>query len=1450
MKFGKVLHIILAVLIAIFLSGHFLLNNKKVQQKTAQYIVKIVKSSLNADVSAGRTQFVYPFGVAIEDLALFDLEKDTLVKINSAVIRLKPLQLLKNKVSITSIRLQSPSVKLYKADSISAPNYAFLTNLSKGDSSTKGSGKSFRANLILIRNGSIKYDLKSAEQTDSVFNKNHIVVSGLNANLSLKAMSSDSLAFIVRKLAFAEQAGFKLSRTKGSVTVGKDFTHVSNLQFSTPGSYFNISELYAQAGLVNHPQGIPSLDAHFDASVTASDFKSFLPQLKCLEDPIDMNLDCKGNGSTLSVSSLVLSAGEIFNINGRGTILTGQEKIFKGCRDLRLNGRFNDNLADWLGGQLCGFGITLPDQCHAFGDGSFNLVCNSTNGDINSDLDLVCQAGTLHGSLNTSNQTYQASLQGKEIMLDALTGNSDFGKLDILADATITGSQKQYSGNFSSDITSFTYKNYDYRGISVNGTVSPDKIVSDLVFSDRNGSLFLDASVGIGNNPSYDLRMTADSLNLSAYNLTERDSMILSARFTADLDGKDIDEISGKISLDSLSYSDSEGSWDLENLTADIGDKNESTKFISLSGDFINLSVVGDYRISTLPYTLSRACGDVLPTIGKMLASNLGADKQARPNNFVIDAGIENADMVEPLLHFPLDLKDPAKLKFTFNDADSVYSGQVSVPSIEVSGENISQLQFVLNTDKGTCRSELSGKYGDKDKVDIKASLLAFEDIIRGTYNWSNTKGDIRGSAKSLSQFFRYDPKNGLKSMLLIDSTKVYVNNTEWKVSITDIRTDKGKITVNGLDIKNIDQQLGIDGTISADSSDVINVFLRNIDLDHTLSMLHANSIMLKGIASGNISVAGLIGRPVFYGSFNIDDFSFMDSYHGRLAADCHWDQVDEKVVLNGEMNNPGIEHTLLTGHYIPKTNDLDVIINARHTDLHFLNHWTSGVFKELSGRTTGSLRLFGTLPDLDLEGESLLEEAEFVQESVNTTFLIRQDTLWFKPGQMSFTDVEFYDEYGHDGILTCILNHDHFSNWSVDMTADVADMLVYSQPRTEKSSFYATVYAEGSMRLLYDKRNGLGVSVDARTAPGTRLGLKPNSGSVADYNFITIVDRNTVEINEDVVSAIISDNKKKSSDYSLDLNIQCSEDAIIDMSLSSLTGFFRGNGDIYVNYTPKNGVFLNGIYNLSQGQCSFSVEDLIRKNFTLLDGSYVRFNGSPMDTELNLLTYHNVNSVSIYDLDPSASSSNNVRVRCLLGVSGNASEPKLTFDIDMPMGTSEEKEILASATATEEQRNIQFIYLLAIGRFYTFNVNPEMNAGLTPSAMESLVNSTVTGQVNNLLSQVLDNDKVSISSNLSASSYLNNDATNLNNKELEGILEAHLLNNRLLVNGSFGYRENTINNTSNFVGDIDARYLLYETPRHDKKLSIKGYNKSNDKYFSKTTLTTQGVGLVYEMDF
>ena len=1447
MKTGKVLHILLIALTAMFLSGHILLNNKKIQQNAALHVVRIAQAAIGTDVSAGRVQLTYPFGITIEGLTVYDLNHDTLAHAASVSMYLKPMQLLRHKVSITSVRVNSPSVRL-KADSIGMePNYAFLTALAgNSDEPMK-----LRANSVLIRNGSVSYDILSEQQTDSLFNPSHIGVSSLTANLSLKEVSRDSISVIIRKLTFAEQSGFKLAKAKGAVTIGKDFSQLSGLTISTPSCRFEAARLSAGIGLASQLSGLPDIEMDLRTTVTASDFKAFMPQLAGMTAPVDINVNGSSRDGNMTLNALYIhTPGDVIDLSMSGTVLMDTALNITGCRYTEAHGTFSAALPAWLESQLSGFGLAVPSKCAVLGDGSFKTHLESTSGNLAADFELVSQAGIVSGSIDGVDSLFNGTLRASDIDLKAITSQQDLDRCSLTAQAQFRRAEDGFNGTFTSNIESLVYRRYRYRNIALNGSFSPGHIQTGLDFTDRNGALNLESSIGYGQIPFCSIKLDADSLNLAAYHIAGQDSMSLTTTVTANLIGNSIDNINGKISVDSLYYADREGDWAMNNLTVSIGQFNDLIRVMTVYSDFFNVSLVGDYRLSRIPGSLAKACSSVLPTIGGMVGTKLGADDYgSNSNSFAIEANLDNTDFMQKVFHRPVSIGEPAHLQMTFIDDECFCMGHLSVPSATIAGKRLSDAQVNINSADSTCHAQITAFYGESatDGISINTSLLAFADIVRAEFSWSDATGYMRGTAKTLSQFYAYNRYNGLKSVSYLDTTNVTVNGTEWNLSIARVATDRHKISISDFCAGNENQYLYADGTVSADSSDVIRLSMNNIDLDRTLSVFGINdALRLEGIASGSISVAEVLGNPIFDGSFTIDGFRFMDSSHGRLTAYCRWNRHARRVEINGDMLDEGISSTRLNGIYMPDSKFIDVSIDADHTDMHFLNTWTKSAFNDIDGQAIGQLRLFGNLPHLDLEGQAILENGRFVQDAVKTAFIIKHDTLWFEPGRMLFKDVEFYDEKGHDGLLTCILNHDHFSNWRVDMTADVANMLVYDQPKSDKSDIYASVYAEGSMDLKYDKAGGLAISVNARTAPGTRIGYKPATGTVTDYKFLTIVDRNTVKINEETVRNIIPAQTKNGKRFSLDFDIECSEDALIEMSMPSLNGFFRGNGDISFKYNPKDGPDINGIYNLSYGQCAFSLEDVIRKNFTLADGSYVRFNGSPMDTELNLQTYHNVNSVSIYDLDPSASTNNKVRVRCLLGVTGNVNDPRLTFDIDMPAGTSEERDILASATSTEEQRNLQFMFLLAIGRFYTYDVNAGQNDGLTPSTMESIVNSTVSGQINNLLSQVLDNEKVSISSNLSASSYLTNDATDLSNKELEGILEAHLLNNRLLVNGNFGYRENTINNTSNFIGDFEVKYLLL--PRQG--ISIKGYNKSNDKYFSKATLTTQGVGLVFERDF
>ena len=123
---------------------------------------------------------------------------------------------------------------------------------------------------------------------------------------------------------------------------------------------------------------------------------------------------------------------------------------------------------------------------------------------------------------------------------------------------------------------------------------------------------------------------------------------------------------------------------------------------------------------------------------------------------------------------------------------------------------------------------------------------------------------------------------------------------------------------------------------------------------------------------------------------------------------------------------------------------------------------------------------------------------------------------------------------------------------------------------------------------------------------------------------------------------------------------------------------------------------------------------------------------------------------------------------------------------------------------------------------------------------MRSSLSTTLTSQLNSAISSVLGNQ-----SNWSFGTNFMPGTQGWNTMEVDGLLQGRLLNDRLIINGNFGYRDHP-SYTSNFVGDFDIRYLL--TPRGN--ISLRAYSETNDRYFTKASLTTQGVGITLQRDF
>ncbi len=314
---------------------------------------------------------------------------------------------------------------------------------------------------------------------------------------------------------------------------------------------------------------------------------------------------------------------------------------------------------------------------------------------------------------------------------------------------------------------------------------------------------------------------------------------------------------------------------------------------------------------------------------------------------------------------------------------------------------------------------------------------------------------------------------------------------------------------------------------------------------------------------------------------------------------------------------------------------------------------------------------------------------------------------------------------------------------------------------------------------------------------------------------------------------------------YSINLQGDITPDAQLVLLMDPVGGDkikATGSGNMRLAYNNADDKFeIYGKYTLDRGSYNFTLQDIIIRDFTIRNGSSISFNGDPYSAALDINAIYSLNA-NILDLDQSFSADKelnrtNVPVYAVLKANGAMSQPDISFDLEFPTLTSDAYRKIKSIISTEDMMNRQIIYLLALNKFYTPDY---MNNVKNNNELSSVASSTISSQLSNLLGQI--SDKWSISPNFRSNKG------DFSDMEVDLALSSQLLNNRLIFNGNFGYRDNTYNTrNSNFIGDFDIEYLI----NSKGTIRLKAYNHFNDQnYYVRNAMTTQGVGIMFKRDF
>ncbi|MDE5785251.1 MAG: translocation/assembly module TamB, partial [Duncaniella sp.] len=733
------------------------------------------------------------------------------------------------------------------------------------------------------------------------------------------------------------------------------------------------------------------------------------------------------------------------------------------------------------------------------------------------------------------------------------------------------------------------------------------------------------------------------------------------------------------------------------------------------------------------------------------------------------------------------------------------------------------------------------------------------DNVLAGLRWHIDAPGKYDGALRVNTVFYRDSTVEEIPLCSRVDvlNSRIVFNDTVWEVAPSAVSLTPGRIAVNNFHIGRQGQQLDINGAVTADSTDILSVKLRNIDLGYVFETLGINHVTFGGIATGNFYASQLFkeSRSMYTPDLKVKGFSYNGCILGDAEIKSEWIPDIQGISIVADITESGGDHTIADGVIRPVASELDFNFDARQLPVGFLNPFMEAFAEDVTGRASGQARLFGTFHDINLSGRLLAEDLSLRVKFTNTLYNVARDSVIIVPGRIAFDNILLRDRYDNTALLSGELTHNSFhdASFRFDVT-DAHDLLCYDiSERMTTDSWFGRVFGSGSV-MIRGVPGMINIGVNLATAPHTVFTLKlDDSQSAEEYDFITFHDRDKARKDSiaalDPLPLMIRELRNRRNneeagpptEYVLDFNLDVTPAATLNIIMDPVSGdkiSAVGNGHMRMNYASTGDFKIFGNYNINRGSYNFTLQDIILKDFTLADGSSIKFSGNPDAAQLDLKATYTVNA-NLTDLDESFSQDKelnrtNVPVNAVLLVKGDMRQPDIDFDLEFPTLTRDVDRKVRSIVSTEEMMNRQIIYLLALNRFYT----PDYMNATRGNELVSVASSTISSQLSSMLGQL--SDKWSIAPNFRS------DRGDFSDVEVDVALSSHLLNNRLLLNGNFGYRDKSLNNNS-FIGDFDIRYLLNRTGT----ISLKAYNRYNDQnYYLKSALTTQGIGVVFKRDF
>lgn len=1420
--------------------------------------------TLGTKVSVGRIDVRFFNRLIVDDFLVYDQQKKKMLRAGRVSASIDILPLLEGEVSISSAQLFGMQASIYRQDANSPLNCQFAIDSLASKDTTSHTPLNLSIGSLIIRNGAVNYDQWDKPHVRNAFSPYHISVSDLSSHIILYKLTDDSLNVSLNRLSLKEASGLHIKNLKTDFVYSQGNIEAKAFHLLMPATDISMPHLAVRYKLQDgklQPGTLRFVTQLKGSSISPKDFSPFLsPNIANSLPDISLSLIAKGTDKEANVALKGLSLNDnSFALELNGNIQNILSNIHGKLTLTQLSA--SENL---IGNLASAF--SLPDFVKRLGSVTATGKAQMfSKNHITTDAKLsTSKVGSVMLDGEYNNSRIKAHVNTPRMDIAQLLNDKGFGtlKCDVDINGTTTPSNDISSLAVKGTIDEVTYQRYTYHNIKVDGEYAHDNIKGSVSILDPFVKLIAEGSAGIGRQKSLDAYIEMSHFSPSMLNLTKQfGSDSFSGTLQADLHGMSVDDITGTVNLSDISIvdaSDKRPDIYLSSIAITSERNDDRSKRIELRSDFANVLLTGDIVLSKIPQSFTNLIASELTSVPGL------PRPQKNSNNFNIEADIKDIDFIKRLVDIPLELKQPLTIDGYVNSVDNKANIQLSAPHLIVSGKELTKTDLQLWTPEDKLQTTLSTTLHDENGIiSLNLNGMADDDHLHSVITWDNKReNSFKGELNTQARFFRsLSGKDAFE--VSIPQSHFTVGDTIWNIHSQGINYEDGVLKVNQLAVGNDNQHVYLNGTCSKSPNDTIIASLKDIDVSYILDLVDFHSVDFDGRATGTAVAQGVFGDLSATAQLLVKDFLFENGRMGDLGINAKYSNATEQIDIDAVADDKEADgKTFINGFVSPQRSELDLDIKAENTRMEFVQTFCDSFMEDANLNANGRVRIFGPFSGINLTG-GIRAKGAFTITSTNCRYTLPDDSITFVPDDIVFNRILLKDKYGNDAYLSGGVHHKNLGRISYDLTAATQKLLVYDFNTFGENTFFGKAVINGDIGI-HGTGNELNITADATTLDDTFLTYNAASpDAIASQDFITWRSTNAVEMerkkiaetdsinslgNTSVAQSLSLDEELSNSGNSrtnirMHFNVNVTPTTKLHLLMDPLTGDYvdlYGSGGLRIEFYNKGSLEVFGIYNVDHGLYRMTVQNLLRRDFSFLRGGTIAFGGDPYDATLNMQAAYNLNSVSLADLNIGTSfKANNVPVTCLMNITGTPGKPNVGFGLNLPSLSTDARQMVLSVINSQDEMNQQVLYLLAVGRFYSQS-DYRNNTGQTNLAMQSFLSGTISQQLKNVLSSVIGKRNWSIGANITPG------ADGMSNAEYEGTLSGKLLNNRLIFNGQFGYRDNISTNSQNFIGDFSLQYLL--TPNGN--ISLKVYNQANDRYFTPNSLNTQGVGIVFQKEF